>query len=256
MALRCGDGRASAAGVSEVGTGEMGRSKASDAAALWTADKTADGAGGALRHLAAALERMPFGVIVVNEQAEALAMNAYAASLLSAGDGLRLSDHRLVASSTRDTTALHELIRNAMAEGGGGPRRRDGAMTISRAIMGRPISLLVTAPESPPGRPGAAETAESRSAAVIYLSDPERRIALRSSVLARLYDLTPAEIRLVEGLVNGKDLSELSAETGVSRNTLRSQLQAVFSKTHTNRQAQVVRLVLSGPAVLGRGGPP
>lgn len=230
----------------------MGRSKASDAASPRSAGQPANGAGGPLRHLAAALERLPIGVIVVDERAEALAMNAYAKGILAAGDGLRLSDRRLVASSIRNTSALHELIINATAVGGGARRRRDGAMKISRAIMGRPISLLVTASEPRPAQPAAAE---SRPLGLVYVSDPEREVALRANVLARLYDLTPAEIKLVEGLVNGRDLNEISARTGVSRNTLRSQLQAVFSKTHTNRQAQVVRLVLSGPAVIGPGGP-
>jgi len=90
--------------------------------------------------------------------------------------------------------------------------------------------------------------------AVVFIADPDRPVGIHPEVLARLYDLTPAEAILAEGLANGRDLNNLSGELGVSRNTLRSQLQSVFSKTHTNRQAELVKMILTGPAVVGGNG--
>ena len=63
--------------------------------------------------------------------------------------------------------------------------------------------------------------------------------------LARDYGLTPAEARLVSGLVQGKRLREIASEVGVSMNTIRTQLKSVFRKTDTHRQVDLVRMALT-----------
>jgi DNA-binding CsgD family transcriptional regulator/PAS domain-containing protein len=65
----------------------------------------------------------------------------------------------------------------------------------------------------------------------------------RSALLSELFQLTPAERRLVEML--GQQLSpEACAERlEVSINTVRSQLRSVFRKTGTSRQAELVALI-------------
>ena len=55
----------------------------------------------------------------------------------------------------------------------------------------------------------------------------------------RVGEKLPPERVLAEGLA-------------VSRNTVRSQLQAVFAKTGTNRQGDLVRLLLSSAATLAQ----
>lgn len=62
--------------------------------------------------------------------------------------------------------------------------------------------------------------------------------------------LTPAESILVQGLVETGSLKRLSQRCGKSYHTLRSQLQAVFLKTGTRSQVDLIRLVHGGA---GRG---
>jgi len=59
-----------------------------------------------------------------------------------------------------------------------------------------------------------------------------------------LHDLTQAESELVGQLARGHSLEEASRARGVSINTMRSHLKSVFRKTATNRQAELVQLVL------------
>lgn len=61
---------------------------------------------------------------------------------------------------------------------------------------------------------------------------------------ATLYGLTPSEQRLCGYLASGKSLAEAAHLLSVTENTVRERVKRVFSKTATNRQAELVRLIL------------
>lgn len=60
------------------------------------------------------------------------------------------------------------------------------------------------------------------------------------------YRLTPSEARLVLRLVEGECLREAASALGIKYGTTRSMLKAVFQKTATHRQAELMVLVLNG----------
>ena len=64
-----------------------------------------------------------------------------------------------------------------------------------------------------------------------------------SAVLQRLFSLTRAEVRLAIEIGLGRTLQEVSEATGLSNATLRSQLSAIFNKTGTRRQPELVALL-------------
>src|SRR3569623_979945 len=66
-------------------------------------------------------------------------------------------------------------------------------------------------------------------------------------LLAGLFDLTPAEAAVARGIASGDSLPEFATRNGVSPETVRTQLRAVFEKTGTRRQVDLVRL-LAGAA--------
>jgi DNA-binding CsgD family transcriptional regulator len=61
-------------------------------------------------------------------------------------------------------------------------------------------------------------------------------------LLAELFQLSPAEHRLAELLAQGLPLESCAARLNVSINTVRTQLRALFRKTGTTRQAQLINL--------------
>jgi DNA-binding CsgD family transcriptional regulator len=79
------------------------------------------------------------------------------------------------------------------------------------------------------------------------------------ALLERLYELTPTEAALAIDLASGRTLAQAAKAREVSVNTVRTHLRAVFQKTGTRRQSELVRLLLTGPASLGAaaraGGP-
>jgi DNA-binding CsgD family transcriptional regulator len=62
-------------------------------------------------------------------------------------------------------------------------------------------------------------------------------------LIQALFDLSPREARVAQGLARGATLDQIATEAKVSRNTIRSQLRVVFEKTGCKRQAEVALLL-------------
>lgn len=66
---------------------------------------------------------------------------------------------------------------------------------------------------------------------------------LPDDLLNGLFDLSPAEVRAANGLLQGKTIEDLAAGFGLSRETIRTQVKAVLAKTGTARQSDLVSLL-------------
>ena len=82
-----------------------------------------------------------------------------------------------------------------------------------------------------------------RSFALLYFSPLAADRPPGNALLRSLFDLTPAEARIAQGLAAGQDVESLAAEGGVAISTVRSQLRQVLNKTGCTRQADVAALV-------------
>jgi DNA-binding CsgD family transcriptional regulator len=85
--------------------------------------------------------------------------------------------------------------------------------------------------------------------AVLFLSEGDARPGAPAATIMRLFGLTATEVQIALALAAGKTLDEIAAERGASKNTARTQMQVILSKTGANRQAEVVRLILSLPTM-------
>ena len=86
---------------------------------------------------------------------------------------------------------------------------------------------------------------DAHFATALFLGDPDGAAPGTANALGLLYGLTPAEERLALALASGRTLAESARQLGVRLSTARGVLRAVFEKTSTNRQANLVRLVLT-----------
>lgn len=104
------------------------------------------------------------------------------------------------------------------------------------------ISIYPTAP----GRGGGFSQLAPREPAVLLILRPLLgREAKASGVLRERFGLTAAEERLATGLARGASLSATAEALGISYQTGRSQLKAIFAKLNVHRQSELVALLLS-----------
>jgi DNA-binding CsgD family transcriptional regulator len=85
--------------------------------------------------------------------------------------------------------------------------------------------------------------------AVLSLIRGDEKPPVNATRLQMVFGLTPAETRLAEHLVSGKNLTEIAEELKVGRETLKSQLRSLFTKTDTRRQGELIAVLLSSVSV-------
>lgn len=140
------------------------------------------------------------------------------------GFPLRLRAERLVADGV---AALHPAIRAAC--GKAGPARASWLRLpgSSSELLLTPVSTQVPMHHS-----------HQRPLALVALLENRPRLAL----LAELFQFTRAESRLAGLIAQGLSPEDCAGCLGVSINTVRTQLRALFAKTGTERQAELAGL--------------
>jgi DNA-binding CsgD family transcriptional regulator/PAS domain-containing protein len=196
--------------------------------------------------LADAIDRFPTGVALLDARGVALMTNRAAQAIFEQDDGLSLVNGTPRAAASSDDTALRRAIDEAVAASTDGRDLESAVLAIPRRSEKRPYPILVGPLHPHSGGPTLAD-----AVALLYVSDLDRGGVRRRNALRELYGLTEAEAHLAELLCQGSSLEEAAHVRGVTMNTARSQLKQVFAKTHTSRQSELVRLVLTGVASMG-----
>jgi DNA-binding CsgD family transcriptional regulator/PAS domain-containing protein len=192
------------------------------------------------------LDAFAGGVVLLDRGARVLAANRYAETLLRAGDGLLSVHGSLIASAPRDGVLLRRLVDGVGSRDVRRPEALGGSLVVQRPSGRPPYQLLV----SPLAAPWLA-TAPRQAAVVVYVSDPERGPEPDPAAVCRYLGLTPSEGAVVLALARGRSLAEVAGERGISLHTVRTHVKRSLAKAGVRRQADLVRLVLSGPSGLG-----
>ena len=187
-----------------------------------------------------ALERLPDGVFLTDRQGCVVYANRAGREILAAADGLVSTAEGLQGARPADTLRLRQIVKAAVEASGGDGTDPSGALMLPRRSSRSPLAVVACALPSHQVR------AEGRTAAaVLFVRDPSRTSEEAETVLARLFGLTTAETRLASALARGDSLDEAAMRFGITKNTARAQLRAVFEKTGVSRQGALVSLLLA-----------
>jgi DNA-binding CsgD family transcriptional regulator len=180
-------------------------------------------------------------VAILGHRGEVLHANESFDALI--GNGLQLTGGRLHAGNPAMERALAAAIGRALAYDGtlGEPH---GAVAIPRPPHGRPLLLRIVPVV------GAANDFFHLARAIVLATDLDQSSRPCTALLRQAFDLTEAEAKLAAEIASGKSLAIIAAESGGSRETLRSRLKSIFEKTETSRQAELALLLSK---VTGRG---
>jgi len=140
--------------------------------------------------------------------------------------GCPLSDNAIPVPAT-----LRRLLEQACG--------RDTAEPTSGSLMLADDDILVTLPLCAHGG-----VHWHDALALVAIQGPRWRKPPPGTLLRAMFGLTPAEIRLVHHLMrHDEPLPAVAEQLRLSLNTVRTQLRAIFQKTHTRRQSDLIRLV-------------
>ncbi|MEZ0170919.1 response regulator [Microvirga sp. TS319] len=181
-----------------------------------------------------AFDRFLVGVVIVDEKGEVRLMNKEAERIIGENDGIGVSSGILRGAAAKQNAKLYQAIEKAFEE-----ESLDEIVSFPRSSGGRPYLVLV---------PGQRFSANERPEAVVLLViDTEQRTKVSGDTLVRLYNLTPSETRVALLLIDGKRLDQIAEELEVAQTTVVFHLKNLFRRTETNRQADLVRVLLSVP---------
>jgi DNA-binding CsgD family transcriptional regulator len=191
--------------------------------------------------LAEVMDRLPLGVILFDRKRQPIVTNRSAQQILALEDGFALGPNGPYAADPHDNKALRKLVESVFEPEPGREIETGGFIAVKRPSGKRAFVVMATPLlAAPPG-------SESTEAVVsVHIADPETGQLSATEVLETVYSLTTAEADLVRLLAGGHSLEAAAELRGVTMNTVRSQLKQVFAKTDTKRQAELVRLVLTG----------
>lgn len=176
------------------------------------------------------------GLVRVDKDLRVVALSSSAQRILDQRDGLSLRQGRLVAGP-----ALESALRAAVAAMIEKSARAPGGLLCHRPSGLRPYRILVL----PAGFSGDA-------GAILKIDDPEALPDTSAvAALQRAYGLSAMETALAEGLLAEQSMEEIAAGRGVGRETLKTQLKALFNKTGVNRQSALVKLLATFPRASG-----
>lgn len=199
-----------------------------------------------------ALDLLPVAVAVMDGLGSIQYVNRAADKIVVANDGVRAIRGRLVAVRRSDQLRLQHKTRQLIEMQTDDTASRWVALRIERE-SGVPWLLMLT-PLGPVGRrDGSCERCGDLVIALI--TDPSRPTKASTKLLQELHGLTATEAKVLGRLTDGMRLSEIAAELDISIETVRSHLKAVFGKTGTSRQAELIRYALLGGAWMHEGDP-
>jgi len=192
-----------------------------------------------VQNFSACLDRVTFGVMVLDGDGRILEANSLAEQLLRSEKVIRREPDKALWLHGH---AGHEL-RRWIVTGTPSSDYTQGMLHVQRADGRAPISVLVTPiPDAP------VSWVASNPRWLVLLFDPERRIQPAAEMLCADLGLTAKEAELVALLSVATDLEPAALRMGIKVSTARTHLKSIFAKTGIRSQAELVQRALTGAA--------
>jgi DNA-binding CsgD family transcriptional regulator len=163
-------------------------------------------------------------------------MNPAAEATFRRGDALVVTDGHVRALRAAADRTLQALLLGVLAGAAG------GMAAIPAAHGEAPLAVRITPTSAVPRN-------DRLPSALLLISDPHETNGPSEAAL-RALGLTTAEARVAEAIARGHALPHAARNLGISHNTARAHLRAIFAKTGVRSQVELAR-VLAGLAGLG-----
>ncbi|HKR31052.1 MAG TPA: helix-turn-helix transcriptional regulator [Terriglobales bacterium] len=190
-----------------------------------------------LQSLECAVDRASRGIVFVDAKRKVLFANARARDLFASHNGVWLEHGTIVACGLRQNEKLQRAIDRSAQTGTGKATHSGVVLRIDRNNAAHPLVITVTP------FPNRAGVTPQGTCAALFITDLEANGDDPGFLLETVYGLTPAEKRLASILSSGCTLEQTAEQMQIQRSTAVSHLKSIFSKTNTNRQSELLRLL-------------
>ena len=194
----------------------------------------------------AVLDSFAFGIVLVDEHLGIVHANQAAQALLAARDPVRSEGGALIVGERAAHAALQRAVRDAA-----GDQARLGAKGIGlpvRSADGAPFVVHVL----PIGRGEMRRGLGQRASVALFVAPAVASRRTPADALALLYDLTPAELRVLELLAAGTTQAAIGQSLGIAPSTVKSHVLRLFRQDWPRRQVDLVKTGRR-PVVAGLG---
>lgn len=190
------------------------------------------------------LDNRGTGIALLDSQGNVVEMNATLKKMLASDDGLTLTRRRLRPSSAFDQRHFDELLAELLRPANFQPK------SFRETFIHRPSgkhqyivnAVPINAQRAIPPDNLTVETARSVKA-VLSISDPVHSRTPEVSLVRSYFGLTYKEALIACDLASGMTLDQSATQRSITKQTARSHLRSVFSKTAISRQSDLVRLI-------------
>jgi DNA-binding CsgD family transcriptional regulator len=192
------------------------------------------------------MEDNPVGVVLFNRDGRVAFANRAARAMAARGDAFVIRQGKVIGLSLDNDRQLRQLIGAALAhtlahiEEVGSPR--GGVARLKRKSGAR--DYVVTAG---PLAVGVSSLKGVAPAGFLLVSDSEAGYLPRRAMLQRAFNLTGTEARLAIELAGGHSIERAAEALDIRISTARWHLAALFRKTGTTRQTELIRVLLLLP---------
>lgn len=193
-----------------------------------------------------AFDQMEMGCITLDRQLKITSCNRAAENLIAQKSSLSIKDKQLFVGTVDENRQFRKLLGDLLNQPQAG---EDEAASVRAFRVNLPHTVTGLGLLCRRLQPLA--TPDAGASVAVFISDPERPRLSKIDILSQLFSLTASEARLALLLANGSSLDEAAEEQGITRNTAKSHLSAVFSKTGVTRQPSLVQLILRSVATIG-----
>jgi len=195
--------------------------------------RVADAAG-----LADTLDGLSAAMCVVDPDGRIVHANAACHVLIDAGDFLSAIRGRIVAREAKVDQTLRELFAAA-----GAGDAAIGTRGIALPLVARDGSHYVA--HVLPLTSGARRLAgiAYSATAALFICRVAAEVRSPPEVIARAYNLTPTELRVLLAIVDVGGVPESAVALGIAESTVKTHLGRLFVKTRARRQADLVKIV-------------
>lgn len=186
----------------------------------------------------------------LNAATEALALVGLPAAVLDR-NGRVLAANRLMEATTHvrwlargriDLVDVHaqNLLRNALS--GLFEPSKEAVQSFASRVGEADAAVIHVVPTS-----GQSRDLFDGGLAILVVTPVTAPDAPDAKIIRALFDLSPSEARIARSLTRGQTIDQIAESSGVTRETIRSQVKAVMAKTGTARQAEVAALLAGLP---------